>query len=81
MAITKLKHHDRCDVQIVFGRSFHHHAHLECCDVNCKRKKKWIQWLGPDDTDQLRSMGIPVVTNRQHHTNNKKMMTWKDLGL
>ena len=76
--ITKKKYHDNCEVQIVFGLSLYHYAHLECADKNCTRKSRWIQWLNSDDTDALRSMGIPVVTNRDH---GRKMLSWEDLGL
>lgn len=79
--ITKLKHHDNCEVQIVFGLSPYHHAHLECCDPKCKHKRRWIQWLNPSDTDELRYMGIPVITNRDHGKRKKKMLSWKELGL
>ena len=66
--ITKLKHHNRCDVQIVFSKHSQHHAQLECCDAQCKRKSKWIQWLGVQDTQQLRRLGIPVRIDQESST-------------
>jgi hypothetical protein len=61
MAITKLKHHNKCECQIVFGRSDYHCAHLECVDKKCTRKNKWIQWLSHATADELKSMGVPSV--------------------
>jgi hypothetical protein len=58
--ITKLKHHDKCDVKIVIGYNLHHYAHLECCDSNCKRKSRWIQWINYDDSKTLKKLGVPV---------------------
>lgn len=60
MAITKLKHHDNCDCQIVFGKSDYHTAHLECVDKKCN-KPKWIQWLSHATADELKSIGVPCV--------------------
>jgi len=78
MSITKLTRHNNCKVQIVFGLSWMHHAHLECCDPSCKLKKKWIQWLGPEDTDVLRDMGIPVVANRDY---SRPLIKPEELGI
>lgn len=70
--ITKLTKHDNCDVQIVFGQSLYHTAHLECCDANCTHKTKWIQWISGDAVDALRQMGLPVVIDRDYLELGKK---------
>lgn len=57
--ITKLKHHDSCEVQIIFGLSNYHTAHLECVDPKCKRKSKFVQWLSHETADNLKELGIP----------------------
>lgn len=76
MAITRLKYHNNCEVQIVFGLSLNHYAHLECVNENCKYKS-WIQWLNADDTDHMRKLGVPVVTNRTH--DRKKQLSSKEV--
>jgi hypothetical protein len=59
--ITKITKHDKCQVRIVLGYSHVHYAHLECCDPKCKRKKKFIQWIGARDHQYLEKIGIPAV--------------------
>jgi len=79
MAITPHTYHDDCNVQIVFGRSQFHYAHLECCDTNCTRKKKFIQWINADTADQIRSQGVPVITDR--HYGHKLIDPFKEWGI
>ena len=58
MKITRLKHHDRCTVHVVFGRSHYHTAHLECVDSRCTRKNKFIQWVSHATADELKLLGV-----------------------
>lgn len=69
MTITRLKHHDRCEVKIVFGQSNYHTAHLECCDSKCKRKNKFIQWLSHETVDDLKALGLPVYNAAEQWLN------------
>ena len=48
MAITKLKHHDHCPVEVVILNKQPHYAQLICA-----RHGKHIQWLSQEDTQKL----------------------------
>jgi hypothetical protein len=66
--ITKLTNHDNHSVRIHKTKSnSKHYAALRCVDCN-----KHIQWLSSIESNQLKSMGVKVIT------------TWadpKDLGI
>jgi hypothetical protein len=48
VAITKLKHHDRCPVEVIILNNKPHYAQLRCA-----RHDKHIQWLSKEDTKKL----------------------------
>jgi len=68
--ITRLKHHDRCEVyvQLEYYRKIGHYASL-----HCKHHNKWIQWLHKWDVDSLRELGVEVKP--------RKLLSLKDVGL
>lgn len=80
MAVTKLKHHDKCEVQIVTGYSWNHLAHLECCDANCKHKTRWIQWINGKYMNSLIALGVPVKESLVVNIKGK-LFNRKDLGI
>ena len=55
--ITKLKHHDKCEVYVQLERYnlTGHYASLQC-----KNHNKWIQWLHKWDVDSLIELGIEI---------------------
>jgi len=71
MAITKkLTKHENCQMLVDWlVPTQRHSAKLMCIDPNCKRKRKWIQWLSLDDAITLvEDYGVaqtqqPVITD------------------
>ena len=61
MPIREKSSHDNCSVQIVVKGSSIHYAYLECCDLDCKRKQKHIQWISKHDAEFLEGQGVSVV--------------------
>ena len=57
MAITKLKHHDKCEVYVQRERWHQtgHYASLHCAEHNTH-----IQWLHKWDVEALQEMGVTV---------------------
>lgn len=57
MAITKLTHHNNCDVYVQLERysKIGHYASL-----HCKNHNTWIQWLHKWDVDSLRDLGVKI---------------------
>lgn len=79
MAITKLKHHDKCAVKIVVGAYFNQFAHLECANKKCNNPK-WIQWIGFKDIDKLEQLGITIEKSPTIKIKGKLFFT-EELGL
>ena len=62
--ITNKKIHDNCEcgVEWLDPTTNAHYAKMVCIDSNCKRKKKFVQWLGQDDAIVLTlDMNIPQL--------------------
>lgn len=55
--ITKLKHHDKCNVYVQLERwnKIGHYASLHCADHDT-----WIQWLSKWDAEKLSDIGVQV---------------------
>jgi hypothetical protein len=60
MAITKLKHHNDCNVIMYLKVHKKHYAALFC-----KHHNTWIQWLSRHDYKRLRSLGVESVLNAE----------------
>lgn len=55
MSITKLKHHDKCEVYIQLERYKLTGRHAS---LNCKNHGEWIQWLNAQDTKSMKQLGV-----------------------
>lgn len=68
--ITKLTHHDNCDVYVQLERwnQRNHYASL-----HCKKHSVWIQWLNKWDVQSLKDLGIEVRP--------RKPIDLKEMGL
>lgn len=72
MAITKLKHHDNCEVYVQLERYkiIGHYASLRC-----KNHNTWIQWLHKWDVENFKNLGVKVEVRK------KKLLTLEEAGL
>ena len=68
--ITRLKHHDHCEVYVQLERYKRtgHYASLQCKDCNT-----WIQWLHKQDVERVKQLGVPVQQ--------RKLIDLKELGI
>lgn len=57
MAITKLKHHDSCEVYVQLER-WHQTGHY--ASLHCAEHRTHIQWLHKWDVEALQELGVPV---------------------